>query len=65
MKGVGNHVSPYQSRFAEVAIKVGQEIRSQNAICEGRPDQEWTDCNRQQRGDAIKHLTRGELGRFK
>jgi hypothetical protein len=64
-EGVGNHVSPYQSWFAEVAIQVGQEIRSQNPICEGRPDQEWTDCNRQQRSYAIKHLTRGELRRFK
>ena len=27
-EGIGNHVSPHQSRFAKVAIQMGQEIRT-------------------------------------
>src|SRR5580704_2551063 len=63
--GISNHMSPHQSGFAQVAIEMRQEIRSQNATRKSRPDQEWSRRNRQQCSHSIKQLTCGELRRFK
>src|SRR5579863_10255821 len=63
--GISNHMSPHQSRLAQVAVKMRQEIRRQNVTGKSRPDQKGGCGNRQQQGHPVKQLAGGEWGRFK
>src|SRR5271156_4192203 len=57
---VSNRMSPHQSRLAKVAILMRQEILSQNAIRESRPNQKWDGRNRQQDDNSVKNSAGGK-----